>query len=46
MFYVLVIAIFVSVVEAASLFNLKFSDKMSTDFLTGFESGVFLRNNT
>ena len=36
----------VSIANAASLFTINVKDKMSTDFLTGFESGIFLRNNT
>ena len=35
-----------SIANAASLFTINVKDKMSTDFLTGFESGIFLRNNT
>ena len=35
-----------SIASAASLFTMNVQDKMSTDFLTGFESGIFLRNNT
>ena len=33
-------------VEGASIFKIKVQDKLSVDFLTGFESGIFLRNNT
>ena len=33
-------------VEAASIFKIKVQDKLSIDFLTGFESGIFLRNNS
>ena len=32
-------------VNAASLFTMNVKDKMSSDFLTGFESGIFLRDN-
>ena len=36
----------ISFASSASLFTMNFKDKMSSDFLTGFESGIFLRNNT
>ena len=45
----LIIIMIASVVDAkgrSSVFNLKVKDKLTTDFLTGFESGVFMRNNT
>ena len=32
--------------QAASVFTMNVKDKMTVDFLTGFESGIFLRNNT
>ena len=35
----------ISSVSAGSLFTMNVKDKMSTDFLTGFESGIFLRDN-
>ena len=35
----------VASVDAASLFTMNVKDKMSSDFLTGFESGIFLRDN-
>jgi len=37
-----------TVVDAkrGSVFNIAVKDKLTTDFLTGFESGVFMRNNT
>ena len=34
-----------SAVSAGSLFTMNVKDKMSSDFLTGFESGIFLRDN-
>ena len=34
-----------SSVSAGSLFTMNVKDKMSSDFLTGFESGIFLRDN-
>ena len=39
-------ALLLSIASCASLFTMNVKDKMSTDFLTGFESGIFLRNNT
>ena len=36
----------ISLASSASLFTINVKDKMSSDFLTGFESGIFLRNNT
>ena len=43
-----VVAFFLALssVQAASLFTMNVKDKMTVDFLTGFESGIFLRNNT
>ena len=35
-----------SAVNAASVFTMNVKEKMTVDFLTGFESGIFLRNNT
>ena len=32
--------------NAGSILNVKVGEKMTTDFLTGFEGGIFLRNNT
>ena len=33
-----------STVSAGSIFTMNVKDKMSSDFLTGFESGIFLRD--
>ena len=33
-----------STVSAGSIFKMNVKDKMSSDFLTGFESGIFLRD--
>ena len=33
-------------VQAGSVFTMNVKDKMTVDLLTGFESGIFLRNNT
>ena len=44
--YVSLIALLCSIVNAGSILNVKVGDKMTTDFLTGFEGGIFLRNNT
>ena len=33
------------VVSASSVFNLSVQDRLSPDFLTGFESGIFLRDS-
>ena len=43
---VLAFLLAVTSVQAASLFTMNVKDKMTVDFLTGFESGIFLRNNT
>ena len=32
--------------NAGSILNVNVGEKMTTDFLTGFEGGIFLRNNT
>jgi hypothetical protein len=40
------LAMFSQQVQGASVFTMNIQDKMSMDFLTGFESGIFLRNNT
>ena len=39
-------AMTVGLVSAGSIMDLNVSSKMSTDFLTGFEGGIFLKNNT
>ena len=36
----------ISTLFAGSVFDLKMEDKLSVDFLTGFESGLFMRNDT
>ena len=36
----------ISTLSAGSVFDLKMEDKLSVDFLTGFESGLFMRNDT
>ena len=36
----------ITLAQAGSVFNMKFKEKMTVDFLTGFESGLFMRNNT
>ena len=33
-------------VEAANIFKIKVQDKLSIYFLTGFERGIFMRNNS
>ena len=38
--------LFITLAQAGSVFNMKFKEKMTVDFLTGFESGLFMRNNT
>ena len=35
----------VSIVTASSVFNMQLNDKLTPDFLTGFESGLFMRNS-
>ena len=37
---------FLNTVNAASLFALNVNEKLNADFLTGFESGLFLRNSS
>ena len=39
-------AMTIALASAGSLMDLNVSNKMSTDFLTGFEGGIFLKNNT
>ena len=41
-----VLACLLSSVGAASLFALNVNEKLNADFLTGFESGLFLRNSS
>ena len=41
-----ILSMFIVNIECASIFKLKMQDKLSVDFLTGFESGIFLRNNS
>ena len=36
----------IATVNAGSVFTMNVKDKMTVDFLTGFESGIFLRNNS
>ena len=33
-------------VQAASIFNMDVTSRLSQDFLTGFESGILSRDNT
>ena len=44
-FLLVSVATVLSTVSAGSLFTMNVKDKMSSDFLTGFESGIFLRDN-
>ena len=41
-----VFAVTVGLVNAGSIMDINVSTKMSTDFLTGFEGGIFLKNNS
>ena len=36
----------VASVQSANLFDININDKLTGEFLTGFESGLFLRNNS
>ena len=36
----------ISTISAGSVFDIKLDEKLSFDFLTGFESGLFMRNDT
>ena len=38
--------ILISTLSAGSVFDIKLDEKLSVDFLTGFESGLFMRNDT
>ena len=43
----ILVSVFVCTLQAASLFKINnINEKLTGDFLTGFESGLFLRNNT
>ena len=44
--FALLSLVLLHVAHAASLFKMDVKQRMSTDFLTGFESGLFLTNNT
>uniref|UniRef100_A0A7S3G019 Uncharacterized protein n=1 Tax=Strombidium rassoulzadegani TaxID=1082188 RepID=A0A7S3G019_9SPIT len=43
---VLVVLLTIDSSLAGSIFKMKVKNTLSTDFLTGFESGIFMRNNT
>ena len=45
-FLVCALLVAFTTVNAASVFTMNVKEKMSVDFLTGFESGIFLTNNT
>ena len=45
-FVVCALLIALTSVNAASVFTMNVKEKMTVDFLTGFESGIFLRNNS
>ena len=40
------LACLLSSVSAGSLFAINVNEKLNADFLTGFESGLFLRNSS
>jgi hypothetical protein len=46
MFKKIIGAMTIALASAGSLMDLNVSNKMSQDFLTGFEGGIFLKNNT
>ena len=41
-----IMAMLATVISASSIFRMNVKDKLTTDFLTGFESGIFLRDST
>ena len=40
------VSLVLTITQAASLFKINVAEKLTGDFLTGFESGLFLHNNT